>query len=76
MKATIQIAAALLLLGGSAQAQSDHIGTNWQYPSTKAEIYSNKYYNKNNAKNILLFPKNSAEEKSNTIENRRTLWGR
>ncbi len=77
MKATIQIAAALLLVvGGSAQAQSDHIGSNWQYPSTKTEIRSKNSSKRANIGQIIILRKKSPVTPQPIKEGGRTLWGK
>ncbi len=76
MKATIQIAAALLLVGGSAQAQSDHIGSNWQYPSTKTEIRGKTPSKPANTGQIILLRKKSPVTPQPIKEGGRTLWGK
>lgn len=76
MKATIQIAAALLLVGGSAQAQSDHIGSNWQYPAIKTEILSKNASKSASLGHIIVLLEKSPVTPQPIKEGGRTLWGR
>lgn len=75
MKATIPIAAALLLVGGSAQAPSDHIGSNWQYPSI-TETRSKTASKPASVGHIIVLLEKSPVTPQPIKEGGRTLWGR
>lgn len=75
MKAIILTAAALLLSSGSVFAQSDHIGSDWQYPSTRTDSRPTSSVKQARAGHGPDAPKTVYKPISSTQEPGRLLWG-
>jgi hypothetical protein len=75
MKAIILTAAALLFTSGSVLAQSDHFGSDWQYPSTRTDSLPTSSAKQVRAGLGPDAPKTVYKPIGSTQEPGRLLWG-